>query len=308
MARNLTRREALRNIGAMVTGTLLLSAGGMQTSCDANKKAKRLIFYFTGTGNSLYVARQLAGENGQLLSIPQLMKRGLFEFEAEEIGMVFPTYSNMPPRMVKQFMAKAKLKADYFFAVPTFGAIKATAVENAAKFAARGGTTFNYIKTILMVDVGLHFFDINKERAIDKHIPEQLEAIKADINSRKNYIEETTDEEREFHNGLMAACQMNDEEGFHMQAENRFNIDADKCVGCGTCVEVCPHGNYRFGNRGLETNGECDYCMSCVHNCPQKAITFKPSDNFMLRPEPNPNARFRNPNVTLVDIKRANRQ
>ncbi|MGX8682349.1 MAG: 4Fe-4S binding protein [Bacteroidales bacterium] len=85
-------------------------------------------------------------------------------------------------------------------------------------------------------------------------------------------------------------------------------MDADKCVGCGTCVEVCPHGNYKFGNRGLETNGECDYCMSCVHNCPQKAITFKPSDNFMLRPEPNPNARFRNPNVTLADIKRANRQ
>ncbi len=44
-------------------------------SCSEDKK-KRIILYFTATGNSLYVARQLADENTELFSIPQLVKEG----------------------------------------------------------------------------------------------------------------------------------------------------------------------------------------------------------------------------------------
>lgn len=85
-------------------------------SCET-KRSKRIIFYFTGTGNSLYIARQLAGENAELLSIPQMVKRK-YEFEADEIGIVYPIYGHMPPYMVRQFIQKAKLKAEYKFAVP----------------------------------------------------------------------------------------------------------------------------------------------------------------------------------------------
>ena len=37
---------------------------------NMDEKMSRLIFYFTGTGNCLYVARQLANDNTELLSIP----------------------------------------------------------------------------------------------------------------------------------------------------------------------------------------------------------------------------------------------
>lgn len=83
---------------------------------------KRIIFYFSATGNSLYVANQLKSADGEALSIPQLMKNGEFDFEAEEIGFVYPIYMHIPPFMVQQFIAMANLKADYFFAVPTYGA------------------------------------------------------------------------------------------------------------------------------------------------------------------------------------------
>lgn len=73
-----------------------------------DEKMSRLIFYFTGTGNCLYVARQLADDNTELLSIPQLMKQKELNFEADEIGLVYPIYGHMPPYMVRQFLKKGK--------------------------------------------------------------------------------------------------------------------------------------------------------------------------------------------------------
>ncbi|HIW17731.1 MAG TPA: EFR1 family ferrodoxin [Candidatus Faecalicoccus intestinipullorum] len=76
------------------------------------------IFYFTGTGNSLAVAKRLSGE---LVSIPQVMKERDFVFKDEAIGIIFPLYCLNPPKMVREFLSKAKFNTDYLFAVATYG-------------------------------------------------------------------------------------------------------------------------------------------------------------------------------------------
>lgn len=98
----ISRREALKRIGAAVFGSTIASSGLLSlTSCNM-KKTKRITFYFTGTGNCLYVARQLGGKDAELLSIPQLMKHKKFKFEADEIGLVYPIYGHMPSNMVRR--------------------------------------------------------------------------------------------------------------------------------------------------------------------------------------------------------------
>ena len=100
----ISRRDALKRMGAAVIGGAAATSGLLSlTSCEGRKN-KRIILYFTGTGNCLYVARQLAGENAELLSIPQMVKRGKYEFEADEIGLVYPIYGHMPPYMVREFI------------------------------------------------------------------------------------------------------------------------------------------------------------------------------------------------------------
>ena len=136
-----------------------------------HEKTKRIIFYFTGTGNCLYVARQLGGKDAELLSIPQLMKHKKFKFEADEIGLVYPIYGHMPPNMVRRFIQKAQLKADYRFAVLTYGNRKCSAVEIWDDVSRKAGTKFDYINTIKMVDNWLPNFDMNEQVLIDKHIP-----------------------------------------------------------------------------------------------------------------------------------------
>lgn len=149
-----------------------------QARGDCNFAAtRRVILYFTATGNSLYVARQLAGETGELLSIPQLVKAGRYEVEADEIGIVYPVYGHMPPNMVREFIRKARLKAGYRFAVLTYGNRKCNSAEIWDEVPRKAGCPFDYITTMIMVDNWLPNFDMNEQMKIDKHIPESLERI-----------------------------------------------------------------------------------------------------------------------------------
>lgn len=307
--KKISRREALKRMGFAVMSSAIASSGLLSlASCEA-KRSKRIIFYFTGTGNSLYIARQLAGENAELLSIPQMVKRGKYEFEADEIGIVYPIYGHMPPYMVRQFIRKAKLKAEYKFAVLTYGARKCDAVEIWDRISRKADNAFDYINTIIMVDNWLPNFDMNEQLKIDKHIPENLQKITADINSRQHWHEPVTEEERQQHQGFMQRSGLDPEVGFLMKSEKFFTV-TDVCIDCGICTYVCPRGNYELTSRGVKTSGDCEFCFACIQNCPQKAIQFiKQEDgSFPDGTEKNPNARYRNEHISLIDLKRANNQ
>lgn len=268
---------------------------------------KRIIFYFSATGNSLYVANELKGEDGEALSIPQLMKNGEFDFEAEEIGFVYPIYMHIPPFMVQQFIQKAHLKADYFFAVPTFGARAPMVSEIWQDIAEKAGYHFDYIRPVMMVDNWLHHFNMDDQKKMDKHIPEQLAQVKADLAVRRHYIQPVTDEDREIHNSAYHWSGLDKTHGFRFHSEKHFVV-TDACIKCGICTKVCPRGNWRLGEKKAETSGQCDYCLACIQNCPKKAIQFADLHDEFLKPEENPNARYRNPHVSVRQIELANNQ
>lgn len=77
-----------------------------------------MIFYFSATGNSMYVARQIEKEP---ISIPQAIHHKDQEYIADGIGIVAPVYGHELPPMVKEFMRKAKFKTDYFYMILTYG-------------------------------------------------------------------------------------------------------------------------------------------------------------------------------------------
>lgn len=84
-----------------------------------------MIFYFSGTGNSAWVARQLAeGQNEELLSIAMEIDRNkAYKLkEGEKVGFVFPVYAWGPPKIVLRFIHQLKLdKPGYLFFVCTCG-------------------------------------------------------------------------------------------------------------------------------------------------------------------------------------------
>ena len=305
----MNRRDALKCMGAAVLSGAVASSGLLTLAACGKSSKKRVVLYFTGTGNCLYIARQLAGKDGELLSIPQLVKRKQYDIEAEEIGLVYPIYGHMPPHMVWDFIKKAKLKANYKFAVLTYGMRKCSAVEIWDDISRKAGNAFDYISTIVMVDNWLPNFDMNEQMKIDKHIPENLAKIQKDLASQRRWHEPVSEEEREQHQGFLERSGIDPKKGFIMKCEKCFTV-TDACIECGICTYVCPRGNYKLTSDGATMEGDCEFCFACIQNCPQKAIQFaeQPEGTFPDGTEKNPNARYRNEHISLMDLKEANNQ
>ena len=109
---------------------------------------------------------------------------------------------------------------------------------------------------------------------------------------------------------------ISNEEGFQIDEDQkaipviRQVIDAKNfCRGCGICTKVCPKSCIEIvDKRAKQDNTNCLTCLACVNACPKKALKFPiPNERFPY-PEPNPNVRFKNPNVTLQEIIKANCQ
>lgn len=58
-------------------------------------------------------------------------------------------------------------------------------------------------------------------------------------------------------------------------------VDKTKCIGCGTCVAICPVGAISFDEDGKARidRKKCIRCGSCEASCPVEAIDLSRSDN-----------------------------
>jgi hypothetical protein len=80
------------------------------------------IYYFSGTGNSLYVAKELQKRvtEAKLIPIVSLLNRDIVESVSDSVGFVFPIHLAMAPAPVIDFVKKLDLKsAEYIFAIAT---------------------------------------------------------------------------------------------------------------------------------------------------------------------------------------------
>lgn len=251
-----------------------------------------MVFYFTGTGNSLYAARQLEAEP---VSIPQVMRGSEREFTAESIGIVSPVYGHEVPPMVKDFLRESTFETGYFYIILTYGCRHGGAAELAKELCVECGVRVDYINTLHMADNWLPAFDMDAERAMDKHIPEQLAAITADVKARRHAISPVTDNDRAAHQGYLRNVS-----GVPEAMWQNLVVVTERCVGCGVCTRVCPADCMVLENgRAKHIPGNCQDCLACAHACPHKAIA-------LAMPEKNPNARYRNEHVTLQDLIAAN--
>lgn len=253
------------------------------------------ILYFTATGNSLYVAKSLGG---QLLSIPQMVKDGIFEFTDDKIGIVFPVYSWSVNSFVEAFLRKATFHCDYLFAVATYGMYAGGVGDHLQKIGADCGHSFDYIHKVKMVDNYLLGFNMAKQikNAPKKHIDAQISAIKGDVDARKSFVMKESGLMRFGTQQMVKSNQKKQSTGI----KGKIRIE-NSCTQCGICTKVCPVGNIALNpqNHTIILDNRCFMCFACIQNCPSNAIHIRHEID---------KSRFRNHHIQLKEITDANCQ
>jgi flavodoxin len=100
------------------------------------------IYYFSGTGNSLHVAKELQARipETRLIPIVSLLHRDAVKASAETVGLVFPQYASSTPKLVDRFIGKLDLAATkYIFAIVTRGGTTCYAFDQADKLLKKKG-------------------------------------------------------------------------------------------------------------------------------------------------------------------------
>lgn len=256
-----------------------------------------MVFYFTGTGNSLYVAKNL---DSKYISIAQAIHFENLKFKADKIGVICPIYGHEMPDLVKLFFKTAEFDTEYFYLILTYGNRHGGARELAEKFLDSIGKKANYINTLLMIDNFLPAFDMQKQvkTAYVKRIDENIKKIKSDLEVKKEWFSPVTETDRDAHCRFLRGPYNNITSDF---LKNVYQITSD-CIGCGICTRVCPVGCINLVDGRAVSSGEnCQYCMACIHHCPKKAIKM----NVF---EVNPDARYHNGHIKLNEIVSANNQ
>ena len=238
-----------------------------------------MIFYFSGTGNTRFVAEQIAAGIGEkLVFIPDAIRENRFEFEIapdESIGFCFPTHGWQVPRIVREFIRKLRINGGYCWAVTTCGDNMGETVtilnKELAAIGLKTSATFSVIMPESYVCLPFMYTDTpEKEREKIAAAKQQLPHIIKCIRERRKGVEELEKGGTPRLYSYVIGAYFN----ARMVNDKKFTVDADVCIKCGKCAKVCPVDNITGTPPEWNHNGRCTSCLACYHYCPTHAINF----------------------------------
>jgi len=254
------------------------------------------IYYFTGTGNSLHVARTVAEQLGgsKVLNILRQKGQGMIEDQSDTVGIVFPVFYMNMPLIVQDFIKKLKLDPKaYVFGISTCGGRSGNSLQMLDKLLQANGAYLSAGFTLKMVDnayIGMDLVTPLKERGqVQKASEDGLSKIIGAIKNR-----ETSEQKFNYSitSGLMGGMSSTFAAGLY-RLPRRFNV-TEKCTRCGICAKICPVGNVRQIDKKVTWGNQCTHCLACFHWCPQAAIEIgKNSANI---------ARYHHPAIKISDM------
>ena len=244
-----------------------------------------MIFYFSGTGNTRFIATQLAQATGdRLISIPDAVMQGCYDYQLgadERIGICFPIHGWRPPFIVRDFVKKLrfdKYEGHYCYSFATCGDDVGLTFDYLREDLRQAGIKLDSVFSVIMPETyNFPFIDQidtpeSAQRKIDAarlHLPEMLPHIV----DRESGVQMINKSRWPRTNSILLG-------GFflkHWVTDTKFTVDASACIGCGKCQQVCPVGNIYCGNGNppqWQHNGLCTTCFACYHHCPAHAIDF----------------------------------
>jgi len=251
------------------------------------------IFYFSATGNSLQIARNIAKEmdNAVVLPIARSEINEPVGGVGESIGFIFPIYFNGLPRLVKRFIETLDIAPDtYCFAIANSGGTRSNSLGTLDDILISKNFRLSFADEIKMPSNYIITHPLPDKVQIENLIAKATIKTKIIAESISNYELKPAKRKARLWSKIVNYIFLYKnaskwDEGFRV---------TKKCTGCGLCAKVCPAKNIKIENQLPSWQHSCEKCLACIHWCPNGAIEYGKSTNERTR--------YRNPNIKAQDI------
>lgn len=270
--------------------------------------SKNIIFYYSGTGNSLSVAKRIGAYLYDTELIPMIKKHEIvIDKDVESVGLVYPIYVNATPRVVLEFLKKHKEKfSGFVYSVATHGGIPGVAGLHHMNFMRKMGIQLNGYYEIKMINntpkgvAPKPFMHLEWENEIGSALIEEMleksgflaQRVSNNIANKKSHFDiDLLSLSNKIKRTLMKPV-------WWATEKNPLKVDFildDTCIGCGNCVSVCPTSRIELiDNQPQWVNDQCNCCYACFNFCPSQAIGVEHYTKKM--------GRYHHPEIDICEI------
>lgn len=233
-----------------------------------------MILYFSGTGNSEYVAKALADNlRDVLVNVFDYIKddaSGTFDSNTPYV-FVAPVYLATMPKIVRDFIARSTFTGNNcFYFVATCAGSKAGSFINDSKILTDSmGKRWKGCYTVVMPQNYISMFKSTPPEEQEARLKKAL----VDAETMAEQIRENTSfrciiEKNSIYKMTKIAEKMYLKSG---TSTKKF-YTTDACIGCGACVNMCPMNNIKLVDNKPQWIGNCSHCTACLNRCPKHAV------------------------------------
>lgn len=285
-----------------------------------------IIYWFSGTGNSYYIARELAKlTKAQLVKIDIDLVSEPIQVEHDVVGLIFPVYHQGLPNIIVQFIDQIQLSPEaYVYSIISYGDKPTLALryletllgDKDIQLAYSDGILmpYNYIKP---TKIGKGFFNgfamshqsdheisdmLSQTNNRIKQIGQAVMACRQQAPLVSDVLIESLVDRLGLRNSLQKYMWLKamGYTGNHVSTfkealkrmDTGFRVE-EQCISCGRCKQVCPVNNIELVDNKPNFLHNCEQCFACIGWCPTKAIM--PSAIKYQQP-------YSNPNVTFLEV------
>jgi len=230
------------------------------------------IYFFSGTGNSLVLARKIAAglEDVKIINIRKCDGKET-TFNAQCVGVVFPVYAWGIPLIVQRFLQNvSRGNAEYFFAVCDCASLQGRALSQVQELLIRKDITLDSSFNVIMPSNYIPFGGAESERIQKKKFMDADRRVKTIVDTVRKR-QKTAIDETGFPPAFLAKTLYRFFSKRLPKFSRKYHV-SKKCTGCGLCEKICPVGNISLKDGHPIWGKKCECCMACLQFCPESAI------------------------------------
>jgi ferredoxin len=231
-----------------------------------------MIYYFSGNGNSRWVAEEIASATNDMVeNIAEYIKGHVISQvpdTEDTVGIVFPIHSWYAPRPVIDFLTDLEIPPGaYCYIVCTCGDDVGKGMQRLAKH-----FDFDAVWSVVMPETYIPMFDLDTEEGAKAKIEQarkRIDIIVEDIENKRHVWDVKEGGFAWFKTYIINPLFVNliiRSKGFHIEGN---------CTSCGVCRDICPMGNIKITHGHPVWSNKCIHCMGCINSCPQHIIQYR---------------------------------